>query len=44
VHGTEVYSAGVGPKGLALERFPDIKKKKKKIGIFLEFIIKPNFT
>jgi hypothetical protein len=30
VHGTGVYSAGVGPKGPALERFPDIKKKKKK--------------
>jgi hypothetical protein len=30
VHGTGVYSAGVGPKGLALERFIDIKKKKKK--------------
>jgi hypothetical protein len=30
VYGTEVYSAGVGPKGPALERFLDIKKKKKK--------------
>jgi hypothetical protein len=30
VHGTGVYSAGVGPKGPALERFLDIKKKKKK--------------
>ena len=30
VHGTGVYFAGVGPKGLALERFPDIKKEKKK--------------
>jgi hypothetical protein len=30
VHGTGVYYAGVGPKGPALERFPDIKKKKKK--------------
>jgi hypothetical protein len=29
VHGTGVYSAGVGPKGPALERFLDIKKKKK---------------
>jgi hypothetical protein len=29
VHGTEVYSAGVGPNGPALERFSDIKKKKK---------------
>jgi hypothetical protein len=29
VHGTEVYSTGVGLKGPALERFPDIKKKKK---------------
>jgi hypothetical protein len=27
VHRTRVYSAGVGPKGSALERFPDIKKK-----------------
>jgi hypothetical protein len=27
VHGTGVYSAGVGPKGPALERFLDIKKK-----------------
>jgi hypothetical protein len=25
VHGIEVYSVGVGPKGSALERFPDIK-------------------
>jgi hypothetical protein len=32
VHGTGVYSAGVGPKGPALERFLDIKKKKKKKG------------
>jgi hypothetical protein len=30
VHGTGVYSARVGPKGLALERFLDIKKEKKK--------------
>jgi hypothetical protein len=29
VHGTEVYSVGVGPKGPALERFPNIKKNKK---------------
>jgi serine/threonine protein kinase len=28
VHGTGVYSAWVGPKGPALERFSDIKKKK----------------
>jgi hypothetical protein len=28
VHGTGVYSARVGPKGPALERFLDIKKKK----------------
>jgi hypothetical protein len=28
VHGTGVYSVGVGPKGPALERFLDIKKKK----------------
>jgi hypothetical protein len=27
VHGTGVYSARVGPKGPALERFLDIKKK-----------------
>jgi hypothetical protein len=31
VHGTGVYSAGVGPKCPALKRFPDIKKRKKKI-------------
>jgi hypothetical protein len=30
VHGTGVYSAGVGLKCPALKRFPDIKKKKKK--------------
>jgi hypothetical protein len=29
VHGTGVYSARVGPKGPVLERFLDIKKKKK---------------
>lgn len=29
VQGTGVYSIGVGPKGLALERFPDIKKEEK---------------
>jgi hypothetical protein len=29
VHGTMVYSAGMGPIGPALERFPDIKKNKK---------------
>jgi hypothetical protein len=29
VHGIGVYFAGVGPKGPALERFLDIKKKKK---------------
>ena len=28
MHGTDVYSIGEGPKGPALERFPDIKKKK----------------
>jgi uncharacterized protein YjhX (UPF0386 family) len=28
VDGTGVYYAGVGPKGSALERFPNIKKKK----------------
>jgi hypothetical protein len=27
LHGTGVYSAGVGPKGPALERFINIKKK-----------------
>jgi hypothetical protein len=30
VHGTGVYSTGIGSKGPALERFPDKKKKKKK--------------
>jgi hypothetical protein len=30
MHGTEVYSAGVGPKCLALKRFPDIKKRKRR--------------
>jgi hypothetical protein len=30
VHRIGVYSAGVDPKDPALERFPDIKKKKKK--------------
>jgi hypothetical protein len=30
VHGTGVFSAVVDSKGSALERFPDIKKKKKK--------------
>jgi hypothetical protein len=29
VHRTGVYSAGVGPKDSTLERFLDIKKKKK---------------
>jgi hypothetical protein len=33
VHETGVYSAVVGPKGPALERFLDIKKKKKKLGL-----------
>jgi hypothetical protein len=28
VHGTDVYSVGVGPNGPALERFPDIKKER----------------
>jgi hypothetical protein len=28
VHGIGVYSVRVGPKSPALERFPDIKKKK----------------
>jgi hypothetical protein len=27
---TGVYTAGVGLKGPALKRFPDIKKRKKK--------------
>jgi hypothetical protein len=30
VHGIEVYSAGVGPNGTALENFPNIKNKIKK--------------
>jgi hypothetical protein len=30
VHGTGVYSAGVGPKCPALKRFPDIKKRKRR--------------
>ena len=34
MHGTGVYSTRVGPKGSALERFPDIKKKKKKEELF----------
>jgi hypothetical protein len=29
VYETEVYSAGVGLKDFALERFPDKRKKKK---------------
>ena len=29
MHGTGIYSVGVGPKGPALERFSDIKKKKQ---------------
>jgi hypothetical protein len=29
VHGTEVYSARMGPKGPTLDRFPDIKKINK---------------
>jgi hypothetical protein len=28
VHGTGVYSVGVGPKGPILERFSEKKKKK----------------
>jgi hypothetical protein len=31
VHETGVYSVGVGSKGPALERFPNIKKKKKNL-------------
>jgi hypothetical protein len=31
VHETGVYFIEVGPKGLALERFPNIKIIKKKI-------------
>jgi hypothetical protein len=39
VHGTRVYSAGVGPNGPALERFSDIKKKIIKYTILvLSFI------
>jgi hypothetical protein len=30
IHGSRVYSAVVDPKGPILEKFPDIKKKKKK--------------
>jgi hypothetical protein len=33
-HGTVVYFARMGPIGPALERFPDIKKKKKKDVIY----------
>ena len=29
MHGAGVYFIGVGPKGPALERFPDTKKKKE---------------
>jgi hypothetical protein len=36
VYGTGVYSAEVGPKGPALERFLDIGKKKKKV-VFVGF-------
>ena len=28
--GLGFYSAGMGPRGPALKRFPDIKKEKKK--------------
>jgi hypothetical protein len=38
VHGTGVYSAGVGPKGPALERFLDIIKKKKKNNLFKHIV------
>ena len=35
VHETDVYFAGMGLKGSALQRFPDIKKKKKNsVGLF----------
>jgi hypothetical protein len=33
MHRIEVYSARVGPKGLALKRFPDIKKNNNKLKI-----------
>jgi hypothetical protein len=38
VHGTGVYSTGVGPNGPALERFPDIKNNKnnKKLHLVLK--------
>jgi hypothetical protein len=39
VHGTGVYSARVDPKGPALEKFPNIKKKKKKYRILIRFAI-----
>jgi hypothetical protein len=43
MHGTGVYSAGVGPKGPALERFLDIKKKIYiYIYIFFFFLISQN--
>ena len=35
MHGTGVYSVGVGLKGSALERFSDIKRKEKKDVLFL---------
>jgi hypothetical protein len=39
VHGTEVYSAGMGLKGHALERFLDIKKKKKNSDLIYDGIV-----
>jgi hypothetical protein len=42
MYGTGTYSAGMGPKGPAMERFLDIKKKKKELSrgmsaFFMEF-------
>jgi hypothetical protein len=31
VHETGIYSAGVGPNGPTLERFPDLKKNGKNL-------------
>jgi hypothetical protein len=43
VHGTGVYSVGVGPKGPALERFLDIKKKKLFLSSYIIFIDFPSY-
>jgi hypothetical protein len=40
VYETGVYSSRVGPKGPALERFPDIKNKKKN-NVYIVSISKP---